>query len=85
MAIEWIEVGKRLPDDRRKVLTWGTTAAGGLMMAGNKFLGETKFNPSPTGGRFDIERESFIFSCRVTHWAEINGPANNYTPPLRKP
>lgn len=74
MAIEWIEVEKRVPDSRREVLTWGWIGICGMRMPGSRLLWGTKFNPSSTGGRFDVEIGSRFYSCRVTHWAEINGP-----------
>jgi len=73
MSIEWIDVEKRVPDDRRQVLVWGRNALfPGLR--GSGFMGSTRYNQSQRGGCFDCER-----SCRfgipvVTHWAEINGP-----------
>ncbi len=64
MSIEWIPVSLRVPDDRREVLTWGA----------GKCLGVSAFNWGKKGGCFDIERR-LLWSARVTHWAEITGPA----------
>lgn len=77
--MNWIAVNERVPDTRRKVLAWGDSIVcfPGLPRR-SRFLGETRFNSSPEGGRFDIERTGGFASLvvyRVTHWCEIVGPA----------
>jgi hypothetical protein len=74
--MEWINVAKRVPDDRRRVLAWGEAGfcIGGYQPLRAQFLGETAFNPSPSGGRFDIESYKRFSVCHVTHWAELEGP-----------
>jgi hypothetical protein len=70
--MEWISVEDRVPDNRRKVLAWGRTTP--RFNERGQFLGATRFNPSRTGGRFDIEAGRTWITTRVTHWAEIQGP-----------
>jgi len=74
VSIEWISVKSRLPDDRRKVLAWGSASMMGLNWNSGGFIGATKFNPGRDGGRFDIEAYSRFSVTIVTHWAEIVGP-----------
>lgn len=75
--IDWIDVNKRVPDNRRKVLTWGTVTLCGVHQPGrSQLLGDTRFNLNAGGGgRFDVERSGMLASVRVTHRAEITGPA----------
>jgi hypothetical protein len=71
-SIRWISVKQRVPDDRRKVLAWGIATVP-IIGARSAFLGVTQFNPSKTGGKFDVD--SFgMFGHMTTHWAEIKGP-----------
>lgn len=78
MAIEWINVKTRVPDDRRPVIAWGTTGLWGVKSPyfQGGFLGETRFNPSPSGGKFDLDHVSLRGVKVVTHWAEITPPAD---------
>lgn len=77
--MQWISVSERVPEDRRAVLAWGE---GGFSIGGYQplqplrklFLGSTRFNPTRTGGSFDVERHQRFRICVVTHWAEIEGP-----------
>lgn len=77
--MEWISVSTRVPENRRSVHVWGES---GLCFGGfstplrSHLLGTTKFNPSRNGGEFDIERHQRFSICRVTHWAEIEGPCD---------
>lgn len=70
--IDWINVRTRVPDDRRKVLVHGYSIAMGLNLPSRCAV--SKFNPTKTGGCFDIERLSGIVGFKTTHWAEINHP-----------
>lgn len=72
--MNWISVHDRVPDNRRKVLVWGRASLGPIDLKPG-FLGTTRFNPSPNGGRFDADRWSVYSSTTVTHWCEIEGPA----------
>lgn len=77
MAIDWISVNERVPDDRRNVLAFGVR--GLQMMFGyqplkNEFIGVTRYNATKDGGMFDCEKPARFSFCRVTHWAEIDGP-----------
>lgn len=74
--LEWINVEKQVPDDRRKVFVWGFGGIFGVKLnkTTGQYLGTTSFNPSKTGGRFDIEKPGYYTFCKVTHWAEIEGP-----------
>jgi hypothetical protein len=80
--VKWISVDERVPEDRREVLVWGQTFIG--FRREPRFLGVSRFNPSPTRPAFDVEK-GLIVSV-VTHWAEITGPkeAKVVSPP-RKP
>ena len=73
--MNWISVNERVPDNRRKVLAWGRWSIGPID-CGPGFLGETRFNPSPSGGKFDADRWNMYGSSTVTHWCEIVGPAD---------
>jgi hypothetical protein len=75
--MNWIPVTARVPEDRRRVLIWGYAWLAFAPGYGNPgFMGETRFNPSKEGGKFDTEihcwRDPVI--RKVTHWAEIEGP-----------
>ena len=72
--MDWISVDKRVPEDRRRVLVWGRSWVLGNARRDGEFLGETKYNPTRSGGCFDIERAGHFASYQVTHWAEIVGP-----------
>lgn len=77
-GIRWIKVKERVPDDRRPVLAWGTAdPIFGHWHRLPRFLGVTRFNAKADGGTFDGERlhEWSFFIRKVTHWAEITGPA----------
>lgn len=75
-SIHWISVAERVPDNRRWVLAWGKASIfmGLMENAESRFLGQTRFNPTDTGGRFDLDIPSRFRFCCVTHWAEIIGP-----------
>ena len=73
--MKWISVSDRVPDNRRRIITWGTGGWIGLS-AREQFLGDTRFNPAKDGGKFDIELSRRFTWCRVTHWAEIEAPAD---------
>lgn len=83
MSIAWINVKRRVPDDRRAVLAWGYAILFGInCRPTGAFLGATKFNPSRVGGDFDIETAGRFVLRRVTHWAEIEGPdVRGFQPP----
>lgn len=87
MSIEWISVKVRVPENRRSVLIWGHCSGLGLRLngPGGAFLGSSKFNPSPNGGEFDVERHGRFSHRLVTHWAEINGPSMPRPQPPRGP
>ena len=79
--MKWFSVAERVPNNRRSVLAWGTTWRVGLRLSPpeGSFIGETRFNPSRSGGKWDTEEadnwwSSAYFRHRVTHWAEIEGP-----------
>jgi hypothetical protein len=72
MSIEWIKVGTRVPTDRHRVLVWGRRWHFAFNLRDPIFLGTSRFNPAPSGGRFDCEIGRF--GDDVTHWAEIVGP-----------
>ena len=80
--MEWISVSDRVPDTRRSVLAWGEAGIciGGYAPLREQFLGQTKFNPTRSGGQFDAERYQRFSVCRVTHWAEIEGPNAAHEP-----
>lgn len=75
---DWIAVKQRVPEDRHLVLVWGESGFVPITTPWkSSFLGTTRFNPRRDGGHFDIEHRhwSSLYWCRVTHWAEIVGPA----------
>lgn len=71
MAIEWIKVSERVPNDRRKVLVAYSSP---FLLRPSKLSGAiTRYNP---GGCFDIEKGgSWIPAPMVTHWAELELPS----------
>lgn len=72
--MNWIPVGESVPNDRRRVITWGVYRYFGRDMEPG-FIGDTKYNPSRDGrGKFDNEVLGTYGSVRVTHWAEIVPP-----------
>lgn len=75
-SIRWIAISTRAPDNRRPVLAWGHYGIWPLPQHREGFLGQTRFNPSRTGGKWACEQRSWRswLWCRVTHWAEIEGP-----------
>jgi hypothetical protein len=86
--MNWISVNQRVPDDRCQVLAWGVASILGATRT--HCLGITRFNPSPRGGTWDIEK--MCWSLRipivhiVTHWAEIVPPKQpDVLPPPKKP
>jgi hypothetical protein len=83
-VIDWISTKERVPEDRRKVLAWGDASSLGAS-ARSVFLGPTRYNPSPKGGRFDIEGLTFwtVSRSSVTHWAEITAPSEELRAPPR--
>jgi len=75
MAIDWISVKDRVPDDRRNVLVWGWWWFSPFPRnEQGRFAGKTSYNSSPSGGRFDCERKGYFGIWHITHWAEIEGP-----------
>lgn len=89
MSINWISVNIRLPDDRRKVLVWGSTYLMGTRLGpeGGSFLGSSRYNLKRDGtGVFDCESFGYFGSDSVTHWAEIEGPGSSGDlPPPKRP
>lgn len=70
MAIEWIKVSDRVPNDRRRVLVTYTRPFLGLSKPQGSI---TRYNP---GGRFDIEEGSHLLpGALVSHWAELELPS----------
>ena len=81
-TVKWISVNQRVPEDRREVLVWGQTFTGFLREP--RFLGVSRFNPSPTMPQFDVEKR--LIASVVTHWADIIGPDEaEVAQPPRKP
>ena len=70
--MEWIKVTDRVPDNRRQVLVWGYSYFPYPHIP--QFLGNSQYNITSKGGRFDIEKGSWYSTYIVTHWAEIVGP-----------
>lgn len=73
--MNWIDVSIRVPCDRRQVLCWGQRYIAGMAVGEPRLLGWAKFNMCRDGGQFSIATSHGLTSCRVTHWAEIVGPA----------
>ena len=74
-AFMWHKVTDRVPDNRRLVLVWGNPPPLQMGVARARLLGLTRFNPTRTGGRFDLEvGYRFFFGAEVTHWADIPNP-----------
>lgn len=71
--MNWIPVKERVPENRREVLAWGTATLGPIKLKPG-FLGTTRFNPSPRGGKFDADHWNMLGSTTVTHWCDIEGP-----------
>jgi len=72
--IDWIDRAQSVPKDRNEVLVWGLVHYL-FFPARTAFLGTTKFNRKYD--QFDIERRGSWWElgvCKVTHWAEIEGP-----------
>ena len=78
--MNWIPVTKRVPEDRRRVFVWiETTILGRMRRYGP---GVSRFNPGSFGGRFDVEKPgSWFLLNHVTHWCEVEGPADSKAAP----
>ena len=83
--IDWIDRERSVPKNRKEVLVWGMLYH--LFDIHNPartvFLGITKFNCKYD--QFDIERRGgwwgIMSACKITHWAEIEGPRAKATRP----
>lgn len=78
--IDWIPVETRVPDTRRRVLVFGRLVFFGHSSFSDAVILITKFNPSPSNGRFDCERQRRWWgniSYQVTDWAELTEPARS--------
>jgi hypothetical protein len=86
-AEDWISVAQRVPDDRRLVAVWIDVRLAPRFLPGSGCsLHTSSFNPSPRGGRFDIEAPQRFRVVRVTHWQEIEAPAEApVKPPPKQP
>ena len=73
--MNWIDVKNRVPCARESVLCWGNRYIAGVRLGKPSFLGLSEFNIRKNRSSFDIECFSPLAFCRVTHWAEIVGPA----------
>lgn len=73
--MNWIKRNDRVPNNRRKVMVWGKSSTCGLNE--KSYFGISRFNLTPDGGQFDVEERGGLgfVSIRITHWAEIEGPA----------
>lgn len=82
-AEDWIPIEQRVPEDRRKVAVWIDVrlAPSWLRRKGDGFLSQSRYNPSPRGGRFDADTSGRWASHRVTHWQEVVGPDDACTIP----
>lgn len=82
-AEDWISVSARVPEDRRRVLVWCVKVPTFLRREGPA---ESRYNPSPQGGRFEVEVGGTFSATRVTHWQEIVGPPEPaVAPPPKQP
>ena len=81
--MDWVPVEVGLPDTRRRVLVWGIVGCAGLTSK-PQFLGDSRCNIGPSGGRFDIERSRVLGWSKVTHWCEVVGPDEPPSTALRE-
>lgn len=73
--MDWIDVNDRVPENRRPVLAWGLHSILGMKYK-SRFIGQTRFNPTKSGGKWDAQISDRFSNTLVTHWCEIVPPNN---------